>query len=527
MKRQQCEPQTEEPILAFTEPEQYYRAMQVFILPSDSRTLLACGVELARFIDCLSVSSSSNRDERINKLPAKLLDWYLDVRSRRDNPLYRMNRLCYWVGYVRAFWLAITRGHPDLYRLYRQGTTASFDYCALVSGRYNIVVSDEPLGAYSINDMRHSIKMLINSLHTFRFGEAMKRYVHALFFRYASLVMCGSDDETVFDNPAFFSPIGGQQHEEENRDNEKIDDLLESFAHMAIQQQGGLYAINTSFIFDGEKLFQPHLHRLFLSGRLSRARLSLNLRATPRFVQRCLTVWRDFTLQVAEDRRLTGEVIAQFRQKHVDMYMHHGERERYCEQFPYASNDNREVLMETRPRVLSEIAAAQEVALRALIKSYAEQLASGEVDPPQYELECVLLTRVTHDVWFRAEDLDRHVEMRDAFLCEELVPSLRELDERIYSAMNPPPPRKNQVKGTNRGKRAQRLQARVPFPLLVRLMRRYYVVERTEGRVYQSDQLVEAVFVWLWLCHRERLIPQQMFHPKTLTLLREIDGLVV
>jgi len=549
--------QDREPILVFHPREfaRYQREAEVFILPSDSRTLLQCACHLTQFVDSLYQQEEEQHDEdfALGRLPTKLMSWYQDVRARQqstENRLYRINRLYFWVAYARVFGLVV-RERADLHRLYTASSTSQFAYCSIVAERFNVVVSNAAIGSLSINELRNSARLICPTLYTYPYSAAMKQYVHALFYRYVSLMTYDQTEEavdTVFDNPLFYSTSRPADSRATNTEDETLPGLVEAFEEMSLAGTGEGYAINNKFVFDGEKLFAPQLYRLHLSARLVRAAsLTLsNVTNRQQLALRALGAWRDFVVSVGENKRLRSETINNFKKRLIDIHMYHGERERYREHFPYASDDNRQILMEMRPAVLRELTLTQEMSLRAIVAAYTEQMQaalehddaalsathSNAFAAPLYELECLLISRVTLTAWYACEGVERYAELRDALLFEELE-SLERLDELVTHAMTPPVKTRQQQqhpKGTNRGRRAElrakRQQQMIPMPLCMKLMRRYYVIEREHGHVFETQLFFEALFVWQVLCLRASILTREVLHSKTLRILDEFETLL-
>jgi hypothetical protein len=100
----------------------------------------------------------------------------------------------------------------------------------------------------------------------------------------------------------------------------------------------------------------------------------------------------------------------------------------------------------------------------------------------------------------------RLTKFDDAFVLEELV-SLQRVEEAIFLD----------------GKETTTTKT---WPVFLKLMRLYYVVDTVKKKVFRSLFFVEAYFVWLCLCVRQGVLTMSVLHPKLLDLVQKLNDLI-
>ncbi len=576
----------EEPYLVYQSPMQYQRDMQQFVLPSDAATLLKHARGLHEFLDDLADAVDStipqtappvertadpfafldqaDEDEpplrllsgyslqEMQRICTVLWNWYSDVKQRHSVGLTLLTacRFYYWLAFTRAFRLSVANcaaKHTD----YTAGTTEQSDYYAEVASRYNISVCETPLGDISITELWNSIRLVFRSLYTYSYTPAMRHYVHALFYRFTTLVDCEHPDASldVFDDARFVVEHDEMQAEqatsvttsvdaagEETERPETVRALIEAFPKTNIRINERL-SLSNAFVREGEKLFYHQLFRLRLSARIqSRARFTLpysGARERHLLLSQALDAWRLFMLEVAENKKLRHFVLdAQggFKELLVGIHMYHGEKERYSEANPEQSDSDREVLMDMRPNDLIEINKTHGMTVRSIVDIFYTEMklvcfggppatgadaAQVTVDygacerhfpAPLYEPESLLLTRICTNVWYTVSGLRQPAALMETYVFEEQV-TLEDVEHLLYDLNK---------RDDGGGKK--------PVPLLLRLQRLYYVVlpQRPRRRVFCTHLFIEAYLLWQALWVREGLLPRELVHPRLQESLAKI-----
>lgn len=576
----------EEPWLPYHSTVQYQRDMQHFTLPCDATTLLKHARALHEFLDDVAVAidatipvartepvghdpldrfacldddeplqqppphHSGYSQQEMQRICTVLWNWYCDVRQRHciGQSLLPMNRFYFFMAFVRAFRLAVCNSGCEKHELYTAQCVEQLDYYREVSARYNIVVCDTPLGELSITELWNSIRLALRSLYTYSYSPAMRHYVHALFYRFATLVDCEHPEAglEIFDDARFVLERNEMEDEQRqqaetlasDREDETVRTLIDAFPAQSIPINDRL-SLSHAFVREGDKLLFHQLFRLRLSARLQ-ARDSFtvpytDVRERHRLMSQALDAWRLFMLDVAENKKLRHFVLdAQggFKELLVGVHMYHGEKERYREANPEQADSDREVLMEMRPNDLIEINKTHGMTVRSIVDIFYTEMrlvcfgsaTADAQDPtapvdyqacertfpaPLYEAECLLLTRICTNVWYTSSGLKQPAALQETYIFEEQT-TLERIERVLFDLNKPLAP-----------------EGKKPAPLLLRVQRLYYVVLPSRGRrVYTTHLFIEAFLLWqaLWVLHG--LLPRELVHPKLQSALAKIITLL-
>lgn len=554
--------------LVYRGPERmldYQEEMFVFVLPSDSEFLIRHMEGVCRFLDDIyealherekEEASTSHFDvlftaydeeheeavarrnttlEMLN-LPLianTLLQWHSDIISRRGETMTGLYAACYflsWGVYARAFHLRVSL-QSDKLTLYAHSNAYDHLYCRMVSKRSNVVITDAPLIDYSADELWTSMRIITPSLYTYPFSLPMRNYVYALFFRYADLLSMEHEPNLdMFDNPRFvaLSQQQQQQQEEEEETNIEGHDDFDDYKKLKLPANTS-YDIQSDFVYEGELLFFNQLYRLQLSTDLTRyherethtLRIDYTKKLTRlAFVRIALEQWSETLIILTRDTQYKESLITRYTHTRTDMHLCHGDRERHKRAFPTSACDARDVLLEARPLEMDRVNRSQGMVLGDLIlcfkRNYMTTLGGDNHENyehhvleeggeswivVEYEQEALLLTRICTRLFMEYHKVKGLYKMDDAFLFEELV-SLQRIEEVFF------------------------LDKTTNWPVFLKLLRVYYVLDTVTKKLFRSVFFVEAYFVWLGLCLRNKVITIDAIHPKLLDLTQKLNDLI-
>lgn len=560
----------------------YQEEMMSFVLPSDNEFLLKHLTSLARFIDDIYQALydrelARERDENSARIFSVLYEeydeeheddvarreaaldslelatiadvvfqWHSDIMKRTETMtgLYAVSYFMSWAAYVRLFHLVVATNEERL-PLYAYGSAYEHAYCVMVSKRVNVIVSKAPLIDYSIDDLWISMGLITTSLYTYAFSLPMRNYIYALFFRYADLLAAQQPEQAVdqiLDNPRFMTThddMGSEEEEKEDNEAEEEEGRDDFHAYKKIRIQANqTYSIDNDFLYEGEVLFFPQLYRLQLSTDMMRHHAqeenAILIGYTQRFnridfVRLAMEQWCEALVAMTRDTHVKQQMIERYTGTRIDMHLYHGDRERHKRSFPTSACDARDVLLEARPLEMTRVNSSQAMVLGDLLlcfkRSYATALENlapvyGDYDYEKvavekgdgawmlldYELEALLLTRICTRLFLEYQKVKRLTKFDDAFVLEELV-SLQRVEEAIFLGDGATTTTKT-------------------WPVFLKLMRLYYVVDTVKKKVFRSLFFVEAYFVWLCLCVRQEVLTMSVIHPKLLDLVQKLNGLI-
>lgn len=564
----------EEPHLQYHRGEQkrYEAALASAVLPQSNRSLLRQLTEFMRFIEDLTETvlrqvqyNSEEEDEEddgsfyarlVQEAQAKLARaasdtvdapavnsaamlevawrWHNEicVRGRRE-PLTGLYAHCFmmsWAAFCKLFFLVVYQ-NEELYRLIRSHRAEQYAYCARVSAEENVVVSDARLCDYTVQELWLSLQQIVPSLYRHPFEPHMKTYLYALFFRYCDLqCMEQAAPRRCLDNPLFVKftrrvesgsssdeedddddadtgqtsssddEEAGEEEESEEEDDDDDDDEEEE-DYEAYKKQlvplGPDYALRSAYFFEGQLAFLSQLKRVLFSETLASLceQAPLRLAEAPPDCTAPVTQMLDALFR---DKYLKQHIKEEFRRRVLSLYVYHGETERFRARWPHASHGAGDVLALLRP-------GDNETAMKVLKLTASEMLA----EPQRYERELVLMAKCATRQWLDMKvgqpvGNETLVERLDAcFLLEELV-TLDTIDERIAEMLQPQP------EGP---------------PLLLRLVKRYYVARRSTGQLYQTASFSEAYLLWMKLLLLDRYLRSSHMHADVKSCLRHFKVL--
>lgn len=501
-------------------------------------------------------SIESDESERIlariefGRISQTLLEWHKDIVSRGE-AMTSTYAVCYfvsWGAFCRSFHMNICSNEERI-KPYITRTASEFVYCQKVGEYYNVILSSAPVCEYKDTVLWNSIRRIFSSLYTFRYSNEMKEYVFALFFRYCDLLSIQQHDaEKTFENPLFaehhqptkslnYTPthsfshtsnllaeeeeratVRSEEEEEQESEEEELEAIYNAFKSIDISVNDN-YSINNEFAFQGQPLFCPQLERLFLSAKLSKNKNLISIAYTKSlsrngFLRGAMESWAKMCATVGEDGLLTTVVISEFRTKIMPMHLYHGEEARFKRESPEASCEARDILTNFRPVEMTHINKTQIMTIRSIVMTHKKDFLlklkewesnggsnEANIEFIDNELEAILLTHICTMRWLEMKEMKQIKRLDACFVLEEMTDI-----EDIHSLFYNPEKRK--------------------IPVLLKLMRIYYVIDVKKSKLYKTVFFVEAYFLWLTLCLRAKLFTFQQLPPELTPLLKNMDRLV-
>lgn len=491
-----------EKFLAYTTLEQYAQQCVAFVLPKDLFILLQHMTAFMHFVEALvekrtpeqekeEVSLSDllmammRQDEEelaepdpqqisLNKMLSVAWQWHMTINEMREDftGLYARNVLLSWTAFCKLFFL-VRRCDDEVYGALRQFRAEDYPFCMMVSRDENVTISSRPILAYSVKEVRNSVRLIMASLYRYPYTTAMKNYFYALFYRYCDLFTLQQTDlKRVLDNPLYFSLIEldeEQQHEEDDED-------YDAYKRITVPLDAQ-YQLKSEYFYEGELLFARQLRRMMLSNQLiqqSEANpIILTNPINDEKMRQCGVAMMETFRQLTIHKELKKFINEDFKRDLLKLYMFHGETERFVRQWPSSASEPGDVLAITRPSDLLRANQVQKMNLTDILNA-------GDA----YANEIVFITKCINHRWISYESNESSHRIDAAFMIEQLV-TLDDIDEAI-----------DQEAG---------------LPILLSLIQTYYVVYR--GGVYRTVVFIEAFMIWLSiLIKKERVMTEKTVH---------------
>lgn len=566
--------ETQEEYLAYTgDFVAYEKAMGEFVMPSTSEFLLQHLHALHAFLDaiyealydreCEKLKAEGTdrfsmlyeaydeaREEEIDirnaildmlqydKIYNTVFRWHGDIMTRQGEAMtgaYAVSYFSSWGACARSFHLFIC-SFPDKMPLYANTNASEHAYCQMTSKRANVVVSDAAIIDYGVDDLWNSMRIITPTLYLYSFSPSMRTYIYAIFLRYADLVstqQADEDFESAFDNPLSAGPTAISEEEGQE---EEIDDTFDAFKKLSIRANES-YSINNEFLYEGEAIFYHQLYRIQISSDLIRYHKRKEVPILVDYVKLkvkrvdmlklMLEKWYAMCVTVSKDTFLKQTLIEKYTNMRAEMHLYHGDRERYKRNFPNSAADARDILQEARVLEMTAINNTQSMVLADLFTvfrnaystAFQELAHDGSTKFEErvfavgdegwatinYEQEVLLLTKLSTQLYFELQRVKECKGVQEAFILEEMS-TLQSIEERVF------------LKRSSDSKKV--------WPLFLKLMRIYYVIDTKSERVFKSLFFAEAYFVWLCLSLRAKLIEEHSLHPELLAMVKKLNTVI-
>jgi hypothetical protein len=458
------------------------------------------------------VESTSAGADPVNSAAMLEVAWrWHNAICERGEPLTGLYAHCLmlsWSAFCKLFFCVVYE-NEQLYRLIRTHRADQYAYCARVSAEENVVVSDARLCDYTVQEVWLSLQQIVPSLYRNAFTTHMKTYLYALFFRYCDL-QCTQQPEPrrCMDNPLFVkfargahvrgsessseseddeddesgddSGESGESESDDDSEEDEADDEVEdydAYKRVTVPLYGGC-ALRAAYFFEGQLAFLSQLKRVLLSETLAHCVTQSPLRLahgapSQQTLTHCTGALTQMVDALFRHDLLKQFIKEEFRRRVLSLYVYHGETERFRARWPHASHSPGDVLALLRP--------GDNQSAMTVLKMTARELLA---EPQRYERELVLMTKCATRQWLAMAVGDEPLVARiDAgFLMEELS-TLRVIDAHVAALAAREPD----------GGEPH------PVPMLLRLVRQYYVARRTTGALYCTASFTEAYLLWLKL----------------------------
>jgi hypothetical protein len=428
-------------------------------------------------------------------------------------------------------------------------TIQDFDYCKIISDHFNPVLTVKPISKYTINEVWDSVTQIISTMYTYPFSVDMKRLFYALFFRYCDILCTEQDDcDSVFDNPVFVKYdksyrdhmaifnqyVDGSECGDDNDDDDDDDD--ENDEHGLYDQYNAYkrvtnkvsnhISLRAEYVFEGEAIFKSPLYRFLLIETLNNQYkenpLCIDLLMSKEMFTVCVKSWHEMIIGISKHKVLRKYVSEHFKRHVMDLYIYHGEKERFRRAYPSSLDRATDVLQMLRPSDHIEAIRIQQGSTIHLPDEYVkdiEETSTSSTFIKLYEKECILLTRISSYLWFSYNGFSGTPKMNSQFMTDELM-TLDEINEIIRL------PKTSKEKIQNSTKRRE-MKEKCQYPYLIKIMMTYFVIDpirllSSEGGkmvVYKSQSPILAYLVWVSLYHLYGFIEEEMIHPSIKNLI--------
>lgn len=488
-----------EKFLAYTTLEQYARQCVGFALPNDLFILLQHMTAFTHFVEALvdkrlaeltdqekEVSLSDLlmtmmlQDEEIaepdpqqislNKMLSVAWQWHMTINEMREDftGLYARIVLLSWTAFGKLFFLVRRCDDEGALRQFR---AEDYPYCMMVSRDENVTISSRPIIAYSVKEVRNSVRLIMSSLYRYPYTTAMKNYFYALFYRYCDLFTLQQTDlKRVLDNPLYYAPVEPEEEEEDD------DDDYDAYKRITVPLDAQ-YQLKSEYFYEGELLFARQLRRMMLSNQLIKQSennpIILTNPINDETMRQCSLAMMETFCQLTIHKELKKFINEDFKRDLLKLYMFHGETERFVRQWPSSASEPGDVLAITRPNDLLSANQVQKMNLADILKA-------GDV----YGKEIVFITKCINHRWISYESNEWSHRIDAAFMIEQMV-TLDDIDEAIDNEAG--------------------------LPILLSLIQTYYVVYRRA--VYRTVVFTEAFMIWLSiLIKKEGVMTEKTVH---------------
>jgi len=403
--------------------------------------------------------------------------WHSDLAARtcEMTGLFANAFLLSWSALCQLFYLAYYES-PERYSRVRQWRAQDYPFYRRVAAKHNIEISGDPLSLYRVTDVWDSVRLIVTeALYTEPYDAEMKQYFYALFFRYCELMTVREPElEAMLDNPRFVEFLDGGGDDDEaaataaaelEEDEEGDETAYDSYKRVKIPVSETC-ALRSDYFYEGEVLFYNQLYRLILSDRLlvqyETTPIVLVVAPTTETRQLCQAAWLDLMSYVCQHKELGQFIVADFKAQMMQLYLFHGEVERFRRQWPESNSEPGDVLLMFR-------AADHMEALRIQSTPPLELIRAHNADTAVYERECAFLTRQVTKHWLGYQGVRRARNLERYFVIESML-TMAQLEALLLRDDKTP-------------------------PLLLCLMRIYYVVDGEH--LYRTPHFIQAYMLWL------------------------------
>lgn len=459
------------------QPEIYLKEATTNCLPLNNIVLLKQMTGWAQFIEalmiripiCFSLENLMKEETVFDRIDLGIVlniawRWHTDIIMRKQalTSHYAYAYLMSWSCFCQTFFLTV---HEDMERSHelQMWPAQKYQFYQEMSRLYNIEISDDPISKYNVTDLWDSMKfVIIHGAYTIPYSIDMKRYIHALFYRYCSFLTIEEDNlELVMDNPLFI------QEPDDNiiKKNGNEDEAYDAYKFITIPVKKDQH-LTSSYIFEGELLFYHQFYRITLSDILftfyENDPIILESIPTEENDQHHKLVWYQFMSAICEHSRLQQYIVNDFKKDMLYLYLYHGEKERFIRTWPEANADPNDILNQTRASDQMMALEIQKMIPLSIVTAYKEK--------GLYEKEVVFITFCAIKRWFAYKVYKKYRELDTLLIMEEFY-SINEINLMI-------------LREKSKDK-----------PMILRLASTCYVINGSQ--VYKTILFIDALFLWI------------------------------
>ena len=482
---------------------------------------------------------------------------------------------CYflsWGNFCRLFYLFIYN-NKEKYELYSNNKAIDYQYCKDVTKENDIIFTGKQLKDYSITDIWHSIILSRITLYQYNYTQSMKEYIHALFFRYCTLISIRFEKydqnyiDKIFDNPKFITETlsllqsseividsnkDNDDDEEEDIDIQINQELFDGYKSSLYIEINDLYCIKSNFIFEFELIFFPQLSRLTLSSLINNKinsylpnnnndddeyeitqrkskddeKEGILIENLPKnFLSNSINIWYKTISNLIDNNILNIMIKEEFKQTVSDIQLYHGEKIRFIREYPEASFQAVDILSTFRNNEYMNLQNLLKLNLIEIVKLFMEEekkcINRKYLLPSPYEKESILLTKISNIIWFDYNRLKRLDDFKKSFIIEEDLGSnctsfsINKDIDLIFLLH----------KRTNFNNSKRKLH----FCYLIRLIRIYYIIDINyiKPRIFKTNYFTEAYIIWISVNYKHKLIEENMMPDELKKIIIDLNKLII
>ena len=485
------------------EPVQYLEAAGKSLLPHSNLVLLKQMTGWARFVEALlsrvtfnfSLEDIMREETEIDTIDCLTVlnvawRWHTDIISRKE-PLtshYAYAYMMSWSCFCQSFIITI---HNNVDRLeeIQKWPAEKYVFYQEMSQLNNIEISSDIISQYNVTILWDSMKFfIIYGAYNMSYSNDMKRYIHALFYRYCSFLTVKEEElEVMIDNPLFIQEIDKEEKKTKLGDEDEAYDAYKLITIPVTEN----YHLTSNYLFEGEILFYHQFYRITLSDILcsfyEEDPILLSSVVIDDKIEEYKLVWFNFVTHVCSHSRLDQFIVNDFKKDMMSIYLYHGEKERYQRTWPEANSDPNDILNQTRPDDQIIALEIQNMIPTLILSTFKEKGI--------YEKESIFITFLAIKRWFAYREFKNHGILNELLILEEFY----ELNQINLIMI-----RKN-----------------TDYPLLIRFVSTYYVI--LGRQIYKSTIFFNALFLWINLMSKREAGFERAMHKLLLPIIQDFN----
>lgn len=480
----------------------------------------------------------NNNSNLIIQLTKKILSimwcYHQNIRIRYDkitDELYSYSYIFSWLNTCRIIYLDLKDLQCELNK-----RAEDFHFVKLISKSNKIIVSNKTINNYSLKKLWQSIILLWPCLYKFPYSTEMKKYFNVLFLKYCNtltLLQNGFKDNNF---PKYY-----RVNQRVNHNINTVTVLNEysteiEYNNIELNIHGDKYLVSSLF-FDCELIMYHQLSRFSITKRLFmyydthkftyyyKDKVSNN----NRFVK-LIECFLQGIKSIITNQYLKNEIWEGLKNNLSNLFLMHGERERFIRENKFASNTTHsdDILNKIRSNGYKIMSDLKEQIPQDLITLYTNDISefvkNNEANcqnnlnftNPLFhnyhsiqfknEKESIYLTFLSFSKWFTLSACK--LNLTELFLSEYFTP-LDKFDEVLDSLT------------LNKYKKE--------MPILLNIMKHNFIIDYTQTpiKIYHSFIFIEAFMIWLILLIKYKFLDLDEWSKLLLTIGPFINYLVI